>query len=140
MIISLTKYAVAESNPLSSGLNLDSAKLALLADTYTPDIDAHSVWGDVSAHEIAGTTGYSAGGAALGGTISESGGLYVFDAPDLTFSALEATFAYGVIYADVTGYPLFAYTSFSSGVSITITGYDFVIKWASAGIITSEII
>lgn len=42
----------------------DVLKVALLASTYTPDLDDHDYWDDVSAHQITGT-GYTAGGNVL---------------------------------------------------------------------------
>lgn len=42
----------------------DDIRIALVADTYTPDLAAHDFWNDVVAHEVAGT-GYTANGAAL---------------------------------------------------------------------------
>lgn len=36
-------------------------KCALMANTYTPDQDAHASWADVKEHEAAGL-GYTAGG------------------------------------------------------------------------------
>ena len=43
----------------------DTFKIALMANGYTFDEDAHGVWADVSASEISTTGGYTAGGEAL---------------------------------------------------------------------------
>ena len=126
MIATLVLYDHIYDLALTGGLGLESAKLALIADTYTPNA-AHAAWSDVSAHEVTGP-GYTAGGAALGGTVA--GGL--FSAAMTVFSALEATFAYGVLYS---GTDLIGYMMFSGGNSITTTGYDFEIVWNVSGII-----
>lgn len=42
----------------------DTLKMALMASTWVPDIDAQAAFPDISAHQIAGN-GYPAGGVAL---------------------------------------------------------------------------
>jgi hypothetical protein len=46
-----------------------AVKIALLKDTYTPDVSAtgQSAWGTIFSHEIAAGNGYTAGGLALTG-------------------------------------------------------------------------
>ena len=132
MIITLQTYNRVENASLGAGLNLTGAKLALLADTYTFDA-GHETWAEVSGHEIAGT-GYTAGGKAMGGSIT--GGVYSVSGNLTTFTALEATFAYGVIVGGDDN--LVACLTFSAGNSITVTGYDFEISWSEAGIIKAE--
>ncbi|MCC7208322.1 MAG: hypothetical protein IT323_13525 [Anaerolineae bacterium] len=43
----------------------DTIKGALIANTYTPDRDAHDFWDDVVAHEVPNGNGYTTGGATL---------------------------------------------------------------------------
>lgn len=51
---------------LSGGIDFDSdtLKVSLLTSSYTPDLDAHDFFDDVSAYEVSGT-GYTTGGASL---------------------------------------------------------------------------
>lgn len=84
-----------------------AVKLALLASTYTPDTDnaGHSVWGDVSANEIAAGNGYTAGGQALAGMavadFSTTG--YKFSSNNVLWTASGGSipaWRYGVFYID----------------------------------------
>ena len=42
-------------------------KVGILSSSYTPNIDSHEYWDDVSTREVSGT-GYTAGGQILAGT------------------------------------------------------------------------
>jgi hypothetical protein len=139
----------------SSGLNRnqgvinlysDTLKLALVTSAYTPDLDAHTVWGDVSTHEVADGDGYATGGATLASkTLTRSTWKTTFDAADVTFSALTKTFRYGVIYkvgtvtdpqggTDIVN-PLYAYVLFDdTPADIAVSGTDYVVQWSSLGI------
>ncbi|MEO8484164.1 MAG: hypothetical protein ABI634_18275 [Acidobacteriota bacterium] len=73
MAVSINKYGKAYANLLggeSSGDTFavdflsDTLKMALAGSGYTPDLDAHEVFSDVTS-EVTGT-GYTAGGATLG--------------------------------------------------------------------------
>ena len=83
----------------------DTIKVALLANTYTPAIDTHEYFSDVSAHELATAGGYTAGGATLAGktvicdTSIDKG---VFDAtdPEWTADGTGFTCRYAVAYKD----------------------------------------
>ncbi|WP_150112173.1 hypothetical protein [Desulfonatronovibrio hydrogenovorans] len=134
--MNLILYRSAKELPLLTGLGVANAKLALMANTYVPDLE-HSEWSDLSAHEINPSPGYEAGGKIIDGTIKQSGNKYQWQPSDTVFSALQATFAYGVLYS---GLSLIGYIAFSEGNTITITGYDFVIKWAAPGIIELEVV
>lgn len=124
----------------------DTLKLALVDSGYTPDLDAHTIWGDVSANEVATGSGYTTGGSEiLSKTLTRSTWKTTFDAADLTFAALTKTFRYGVIYkvgtvtdpqggADIVN-PLYAYILFDdTPADITVSGTDYVVQWSSLGI------
>lgn len=75
-------------------------KLALLANTYTPDKDNDTFFSDVSSHQITGG-GYTAGGQTLAGltvVTDDTNDIAYLDATDEVFSSLTNTFRYGVIY------------------------------------------
>ena len=127
-------------------LKTDTIKLALVASTYTPDLDAHTIWGDVSANEVASGDGYTTGGETLASvTLTRSGALVTFDAADITWSNLTKTFRYGVLYisgtksdpeggTDIVN-PLYAYILWDdTPADITVTGTDWTAQWSTSGI------
>lgn len=82
-------------------LEADTIKIALLADTYTPNKD-HNVLADVSAHQISGT-GYTAGGATLANVAvsqDDTNDRVKLDADDVVWSNSTLTARYAVIYDD----------------------------------------
>ena len=126
-------------------LETDTIKLALLTSSWTPDVTL-DIFGDITASPSpeASGSGYTQGGAALTGqtvTLSDSPAKTVFDASDLTFSALNATFRYGVLYANKsTGSPaivdpLIAYILFdTTPADIVVSGVDWKVQWNASGI------
>lgn len=116
-------------------------KLSLHTSSYSPNQDTHDYFDDVT-NELAGTGGYTVGGFSLtsltrvydAGTNEER-----LDAADLTIAALtpSAVFRYGVIRRARGGAAsadeLYAYVDF--GANQDPGGSDFVIRWASTGII-----
>jgi hypothetical protein len=140
------QYYEAGLNRNRGVINLatDTIRLALVASTYTPDLDTDTVWADVSANEVADGNGYATGGTALTGqTLTRADWLTTFDANDVTFTALTKTFRYGVLYIDDTKTfggvdivkPLFAYVLFDdTPADVTVAGVDYVVNWSSLGI------
>ena len=142
------QYYEAGLNRNRGVINLkeDTIKLALVASTYTPDLDAHTIWGDVSANEVADGDGYTAGGEALTGvTLTRVGAITTFGADNVTWIELTKTFRYGVLYVDATKAdpeggadivnPLYAYVLFDdTPADIEVSGTDWVVQWSSAGI------
>jgi hypothetical protein len=131
-------------------LDTNTIKVALVTSAYTPD-PAHDVLADVLASPspevvpiASPDNGYDAGGAALTGqavTHTDSPSQAVFDADNLTWSLLTATFRYGIIYASGTlnGIlnPLIGYLLFNDApADISIAGINFTIQWNAGGIIT----
>ena len=117
-------------------------KLALLDDTYTPDVASHTVWADVEASEIdsATYTNYVDGGTLLTTTTyTLSGGTGVFNADDITWAGNSITCRYAVLYVDATlstyVKPLVYYVLFDDSPS-DVSRTDFTVKWATAGVIT----
>lgn len=119
----------------------DTIKVALLANTYTPDQDNHDMFADVDDYEISGT-GYVAGGGTLAGkTMGYTGGTNIlkFDATDQTWSATTITARYAVIYkvgADADNSPLMGLMDF--GEDKVTNGQDFKIVWGADGILEIE--
>lgn len=129
----------------------DTLKVALVTSDYTPNA-AHTVLADVNSSpdpevaEIASPdNGYVTGGAELTSVtmtqVTSPAVLSTLDAENLTWTALTATFRYGILYANVTVdgvvNPLIGYIIFdTTPADITISGIDFIIQWASTGIVT----
>ncbi|MDD4052343.1 MAG: hypothetical protein PHR28_10665 [candidate division Zixibacteria bacterium] len=155
MSSSFTLYASARKYILDGTIDLltDPIKVALVTSDYTPDV-AHDVLADVMASpdpEVVAVAspdnGYTDGGETLTGktvTSTDSPSAGKFDAEDLTWSALTATFRYGIMYAEKSVgspaivNPLIGYILFdTTPVDIVMTGLDFTIPWSPSGILTN---
>jgi hypothetical protein len=109
-----------DASQLAVNIDSDSFKLALVADTHTPDFNAHDFFADLT-NEVSGT-GYTAGGAVTTGeTITVSGGFVTIDFTDVawttsTFSGVRA----GIWYDDtLASDPLICSNNFGSDFSVT---------------------
>jgi len=126
---------------LAGDYDLDNAsvevKVALVTSAYSPDIDTHEDYADIT-NEVTGT-GYTAGGKLLANkavtkdTTDDEG---VFDADNVTWSNSTITARGAVVYVD-TGTDstslLIAYFDF--GEDKVSSAGDFIIQWATEGII-----
>lgn len=123
-------------------LTSSDIKLALLTDAYTPDLDTHTVWGDVSAAEVAAGDGYTAGGAQLPNrAVTRTVSITKWTGDNVTFAGLTKTFKYGILYVDATVNgvikPLIAVIDFDdSGTDavITVTDAAYTVQWHADGI------
>lgn len=114
--------------------------LALVTDAYTPDLDAHDFWNDVSASELANGNGYTTNGFDVTGATlsydatSDQVRLDIGD-PSWTFTAAK-TWRYGVLYERSSGADssrqLFALLSWDSNQTVS-TAYTLTID--SAGLL-----
>lgn len=108
--------------------------------SYTPNIDTHDYWDDVSGTEITGT-GYTTGGATLANqavTQDNTNDRAVFDADDVTWSASTITARYAILYKSTgtpSTSPLICYFDFGSDKSSS--NADFTIQWNAVGILTA---
>lgn len=120
-------------------LDSDTLKLALLsAHTFDP---VDEVFADVSGDQIAGSFGYTTGGATLGSvTLGEVGGVTTLDAANVSWTAsggdIAATDA--VLYNDTPTSPA---DPLILGIDFGATeqaddGTDFVVQWHANGIVT----
>lgn len=131
----------------------DTIKLLLVTNQYIPD-DSHDVLADVLAspspevEAIASpSNGYTQGGKALTGNLAsntDSPSAGKFDADDVTWEALTATFRYGILYAEKSVgspaivNPLIGYILYDTApADITVAGVDWINQWSPNGIITS---
>lgn len=134
----ITVYNTFKELLMEGSLDLltDTIKVALVTG-YTPDVDLHLNWDDVSASEESGT-GYTAGGETLANktvTQDDTDDEGVFDADDVTWTGLDVgTPSHAIIYKD-TGTPststLIAYVE----LGVASTGQDYTIQWGAEGIV-----
>jgi hypothetical protein len=132
-------------------LKTDTIKLMLVTSAYVPSA-VHDVLADVKASpdpEVVAvaspSNGYTTGGQALTGqtyTSTDSPARSVFDANNVSWPALTATFRYGILYAEKTVgspaivNPLIGYILFDTAPADKIfSGVDFTVVWNAAGIL-----
>lgn len=117
----------------------DTLKVALLTSTYTPNIDTHDNFDDLT-NEVVGT-GYTAGGETVTNpsvTQDNTNDLGKFDADDVTWTSSTITARYAVLYKDsgvASTSPLIAYIDF--GADKSSSAGDFKIQWNTSGILTA---
>lgn len=153
MAAEFTLYSAYHQYNLDGTIDLmaDTIKMLLVTSDYTPEV-THEVLGDVltsPSPEVEAVAspdnGYTQGGEELTGKVvtkTDSPAAGTFDADDLTWSALTATFRYGILYAEKTVDeivdPLIGYVLFDSTPGdVTVSGVDWVCRWSSNGIITN---
>jgi hypothetical protein len=127
-------------NSTKIALGTDTIKVALVGAGYTPDIDTHDFWDDVSANESSGT-GYTAGGATLANpavSIVTASDLAKFDADDVTWTISSSLSArYAVVYKSTgTGStsPLILY--FDLGSTYALSSGTLTLTFSASGILT----
>jgi len=112
--------------------------VALLKPTYTPNLDTHLTWADVSAQEVVGT-GYTSPGQLLAG----KPGTPVYN-PGTDRTDLQAndsvwgpgasfTAHYAVIYDNSGSKPLWALVDFEADQ--TVSNGTFTLDWQSVGLL-----
>lgn len=115
----------------------DTIKVALVTSSYTPDIDSHDFFDDIT-NEVSASGSYSAGGATLAVTVSQDNtdNEGVMDATDVSFTTATITARGAVIYKS-TGVAstssLVCYIDF--GTDQSSTNGTFTITWAAEGIL-----
>lgn len=115
-------------------------KVALVTASYTPDIDTHDFWDDVSANEASGT-GYTAGGATIANpavTTDTTNNKGKFDGDDVMWTISSALSArYAVMYKSTgtsSTSPLVGYIDFGSTYSLS--SGTLTITWSANGALT----
>ncbi len=123
-------------------LDTDTVKVALVTSSYTPNMDTHDFFDDIT-NEATGT-GYTAGGATLASkTVTQDNTLNqaVFDATDATWASSSITARYAVIYKS-TGVaatsPLVALIDFGSDIASSDS--TFTVVFNAGGILKLTIV
>ena len=109
----------------------DTLKI-LLVSSYSPDIDNHSVYADVSGEEMSGT-GYTAGGETLSNqsvTKDNDNDVATLDADNVTWSGLDAGTPSHSILRDDTFDTLMCYWE----VTTPSNGSDYILEFDADGI------
>ena len=79
----VTVYGAAKEAIAKATIDLDNDTFVctLHTNAYTPTVNTHSTWADVSGSQVAAGGGYSSGGVALSSvTVTRSSGTVTFDA------------------------------------------------------------
>lgn len=142
MATTVFAYNLGKVDILNSGAALlaDTLKISLHTSTYSPNIDTDEFHDD-AVNELSASGNYTVGGETLATrtvTIDTGNDRAVFDADDLTWTALtpSAAFRIGVMYDD-TGTEntsqLFFYYDF--GADQNPGGSDFTIQFHADGLL-----
>lgn len=138
---------ILDASQLAIDLTLTTHKGALFTNTITNDLTAAAYQYGVApynANEIPNGSGYTTGGAALGGTTfaHTSGGVLMWDANDLAWAASTITNARAcLLYADALASPAdpgIAWINF--GGDFSTTAGTFTIQWAAGGICNIDVV
>lgn len=127
---------------LAGEIDLDTGgntiKVALVTSSYSPNIDTHTHYDDVT-NEVANGNGYTTGGNTLASqavTVDNTDDEGVFDASDTNWASSTITARGAVVYKDTgtaSTSPLIAYVDFGSDQSSS--SGNFTISWNSEGIV-----
>lgn len=134
----LTQEKVIEQVGADVNLLTGTVKLSLHTATYTPNRDTDDFFNDAT-NELAGGTGYNAGGETLGSktiTYDSASDQVRFDAADVTWTfTASKTWRYGVIYIDTAGAsttdPLYGLLTWDSDQTVSTS---YTLQWDTAGI------
>lgn len=110
---------------------------------YTPNIDTHQVWADVSATEYGSGSGYTPGGKTLANvtvTQDNTNNRMVIDADDVTWPSLgalsPATPSHAIIWNDTPTSPADPLIGYMELGTTATNGGDYTIQWNATGIAT----
>lgn len=111
--------------------------MALCTTTYTPDVDSHDFYNDVT-NELSTAGGYTSGGITLTCSVTQdnTNNRAIYDATDVNVASLSATFRYGVIYKSTgvsTTSPLICVIDFTGSGNQTINGV-WDVTWNAGGV------
>lgn len=135
----LTQEKVVEQVGNDVNLLTGTVKLSLHTSTYAPNRDTDDFFNDAT-NELAGGTGYTAGGETLASktiTYDSASDQVRFDAADVTWAfTASKTWRYGVIYIDTAGAstadPLYALLTWDSD---QVVSTSYTLQWDPAGIL-----
>ena len=148
MAISISSFNCLSELILDGSLDLETStiKIALIKSLYTFDATDVNFTTEIQSEEIDTGNGYTTGGETITTpAVTIAAGVATFDADDVTWAVLTATFRAAVIYADGTFNtytdPPIAYILFNTALAdITVTAFDFSTIWHASGILTVSVV
>lgn len=126
-------------NSTKIDFSANTMKISLHTSSYTPSIDNHDFWDDVSATEVSASGTYSSGGftlASLSVTQDNTDDEGVFDAADPTATSTTITARYAILYKSTgtaSTSPLVCYWDF--GADVTSQSDNFGLTFNSEGVL-----
>jgi hypothetical protein len=129
-------YNRAKANLMNKEVDLeaDTIKVALLNNSHSFTA-THNTWSQVSANELAGSGGYTTGGATLASKAVTQAATTSWDAADVSWTSASFTAYHAVIYDDTLANDDLI-CSFDFGGAQTVSSGTFTIQWNASGIIT----
>lgn len=133
----------------------NTLKFALLTSAWSPTLQLNgstyvfeaNEWGDVSTHEVAAGSGYTAGGCdlytgpndQLAGYPKQVGAVTTLYAARPRWTNLTKTFRYGMLYVDdtldgITKPLIAAYLFDNTPADVTVTAANFSPRWDPSGV------
>ncbi len=141
MALTSTIYTYFPSNAFKKLVNDMSAggtaiKCALLTSAYTPNMDTHESYNDVSTYEVTGV-GYTTTGAEITSkTLTLGAGTVAFDGADVQWTTSTITARYAFVYDDTTAGATNkkAILLVDFGTDYSTTAATFKIVWNASGL------
>jgi len=139
----LTWRDALDTSNLALDLLLETHKVALVTNTYTPNFDTHDAYADIT-NELTTTGGYTAGGKVLTGLVPTWGlgaaGQLKYDlTTDQSWASASFTARGSVLYADaLTNNDLIVAQTF--GTDFTATNGTFSIQLDALGWFTIDLV
>lgn len=138
-MVAITLYNEFKKSQAEGGINFssDTIKCALVEAGYTPNIDSHSNFSDIT-NESSGT-GYTAGGSTIANitvTKDNANDRAVIDGDDVAFTGLSVNYRYVVFYKDTGTASTSTLIGYSdNGSSVSLSGDDLTVEFNATGII-----
>jgi hypothetical protein len=118
----------------------DTIKVALVASTYTLSL-AHTVWADISTHEVSSGGGYTTGGATLTGKTLTNVGAF---SSDVEWDPLDKQFRYAIFYKLGTGdgmnNPLLGVLDYGDVVTVNNVKFTAIIPSSGIAVFNQNVI
>ncbi len=132
--------ALAEMGNGGLDFDTDALKTILVTSSYTPDVD-HAALTDVNTNELSTANGYTVGGVAVTGTVTDSDANdnVVFDITDPSWTASGGSIGpcrYAILYSDTHATDAVIYCFDLTTDRTAEDGADFTITIDSGGLFT----
>jgi len=114
-------------------LSVDTDKVALMSTVHA-FTSTNTIWGNVSANELAAANGYLAGGTMLTSLSLLTSGTSAWDAADVSWTSSTFVAGHAVIYDTTTGNSVICSIDF--GGNKEVSAGTFTLQWNGTGIIT----